>query len=69
MLSARSPCLALARSGGRVEKDDKGREIFVIPVLQPKPSKLAKSWEPGPVANSKFTEEEKKKITAGRKPK
>ena len=61
--------LALARSGGRVEKDDNGQEIFVIPVLQPKPSKLEKSWEPGPVANSKFTEEEMKKITAGRKPK
>ena len=61
--------LALVRSGGRVEKDDKGEEIFVIPVLQPKPSKLEKSWEPGPAADSKFTEEEKKKITAGARPK
>ncbi|MBL7132781.1 MAG: ADP-ribosylglycohydrolase family protein [Phycisphaerae bacterium] len=56
--------LALARSGGRVEKDDKGQEIFVIPVLQPKPSKLEQSREAGPAADSKFTEEEKKKITA-----
>ena len=57
---------ALKRSGGRVEKDDKGQEVFVIPVLEPKPSKLERVWQPGPVAGGKFTEEEKAKITAGK---
>jgi hypothetical protein len=56
-------CEALARAtimkhGGRVERDDEGREIFVIPVEEPKPSALEQCWEPGPIANSRFTEEE-----------
>jgi len=34
----------------------------VIPVRAPKPSALAECWEPGPIANSRFTEEEMKKI-------
>ncbi len=56
--------------GGRIEIDDKGEELFVIPVQVPKPPKLEQSWEPGPAASSKFTEEEMKKITAGQpKPK
>jgi len=62
-------CEMLARKivvddGGRIEKDDKGREVFVIPVQVPKPGKLEQSWDPGPVKDSKFTEEEMKKITA-----
>ena len=62
-------CEMLARKivvaeGGRIEKDDKAREMFVIPVQVPKPGKLEQSWAPGPVENSKFTEEEMKKITA-----
>ncbi|MBL7219607.1 MAG: hypothetical protein ISS69_05810 [Phycisphaerae bacterium] len=52
---------------GKIDKDDKGQEVFVIPVQVPKPGKLEQSWEPGPVKESKFTEEEMKKITAGRK--
>jgi hypothetical protein len=56
-------CEALARAaiikeGGRVERDDEGRETFVIPVEEPKPSALEQCWEPGPIANSRFTEEE-----------
>lgn len=56
-------CEALARQavlkeGGRVERDDKGREFFVIPVREPMPSALEQSWEPGPIANSRFTEKE-----------
>ena len=55
---------ALAQNGGRVEKDAAGEEVFVIPVVEPKPSKLELSWAPGPIANSRFTDEEKARITA-----
>jgi len=55
---------SVVRAGGRVETDAEGREIFVIPIEQPKPGKLEQCWEPGPIANSKFTEEEMAKITA-----
>ena len=53
----------VVKAGGRIEKDDKGEEVFVIPVQTPKPAKLEQCWEPGPVANSRFTEEEMAKIT------
>ncbi len=53
---------ALVQSGGRVEKDAQGEEFFVIPVQAPKPSPLELSWEPGPIADSMFTQEEMAKI-------
>jgi len=53
---------AVVKSGGRIEKDANGEEVFVIPVQRPKPGKLEQCWEPGPIANSKFTDEEMKKI-------
>ncbi|MBL7221979.1 MAG: ADP-ribosylglycohydrolase family protein [Phycisphaerae bacterium] len=53
---------ALARSGGRIEITG-GKEIFVIPVIEPKPLKALSVYKPGPVDNSKFTEAEKAKIT------
>jgi len=53
---------AVVRAGGRIEKAD-GEEILVIRVKKPKPGKLEQCWDPGPIANSKFTEEEMKKIT------
>jgi hypothetical protein len=53
---------AVTRAGGKIEKNDKGEEVFVIPIEEPKPSKLEQCWEPGPVAGSKFTEEEKAQI-------
>jgi hypothetical protein len=56
---------ALAQSGGRVEKDAQGDEVFVIPVVEPKPSKLELSWAPGPIAASRYTEEEMARITEG----
>jgi len=57
------------RSGGRIERDDKGREVFVIPIQEIKPSKLEQCWQPGPTANSKFSAEEMAKIkTAKKKP-
>ena len=52
---------AVERSGGRVETAG-GREVFVIPVKKPKPSAVMKSYDPGPVANSKFTDEEMEQI-------
>jgi hypothetical protein len=57
---------ALQRGGGRVEKADDGQELFIIPVRKTQPSKLERVFEPGPVADSKFTEAEMAEITAGK---
>ncbi|MEI7900303.1 MAG: ADP-ribosylglycohydrolase family protein [bacterium] len=54
---------AIVKEGGRIEKDAKGDEFFVIPVKPVKPSKLELSWAPGPIAGSLFTEDEMAKIT------
>jgi len=48
--------------GGKIEKDDQGKELFVIPIQTPNPGALEQSWEPGPIANSKFTEAEMAQI-------
>ena len=56
---------AVIRGGGRIEQDAHGREVLVIPVIAPQPSKLEQCWAPGPVANSRFTEVEMERITAG----
>ena len=53
---------AIKRAGGRVEKNKDGQEVFVIPVRKPRPSNLEQCWEPGPVANSKFSKKEKAQI-------
>jgi hypothetical protein len=53
---------AVLRAGGRIEKDEDGNEVLVIPVESPRPSKLEQSWDPGPIANSKFTEGEMRMI-------
>ena len=55
---------SVERGGGRIEKDAQGNEVFVIRVEPPKPTRLETCWEPGPVANSLFTESEKDKIEA-----
>ncbi|MDR0697714.1 MAG: ADP-ribosylglycohydrolase family protein [Tannerella sp.] len=52
----------VVREGGRIEKDATGEEFFVIPVKKPTPSPLVFSWDPEPVTNSLFTEEEMAKI-------
>ncbi len=57
-------CEQLARqtvvqAGGRIETEATGVEVFVIPVLEPKPGPVERSWEPGPIAGSRFTEEER----------
>ena len=56
---------AVVRSGGRIEIDADGREVFVIPAQKPVPSQLEQSWQPGPIANSRFSKEQMAKINAG----
>jgi len=51
-----------------VEQDAAGNDVFVIPVQPVLPSRLEPSWEPGPIANSRFTPEEKAQITAAAVP-
>lgn len=53
---------AVIRAGGRIEHDAQGREVWVIPVEEPRPNALEQCWNPGPTANSRFTEEERQKI-------
>ncbi len=53
---------AVVRQGGRIEQDTDGHDVFVIPVQTPQPSPLEQSWEPGPIANSRFTDEEMAQI-------
>jgi hypothetical protein len=53
---------ALAKSGGRVEKDAGGEEVLVIPVQAPKPSLFEDLRKPGPIAGSRFTKDEMAKI-------
>jgi hypothetical protein len=55
---------AVERAGGRIEKTASGEEVFVIPVEAPRPSPFEPSYRPGPIANSRFTEEEMKQIQA-----
>ena len=55
---------SVVRAGGRIEKDGNGKETFVIPVKKPRPGKFEQCWEPGPIANSRFTKAEMAKITA-----
>ena len=53
---------AVKREGGRMLKNAQAQDAFIIPVRKPKPTKLEQCWEAGPVANSKFTEEEMAQI-------
>ncbi|MBR5626249.1 MAG: ADP-ribosylglycohydrolase family protein, partial [Thermoguttaceae bacterium] len=52
---------ALEQAGGFI-KEVNGEEVFFIPVLEPVPSPLVFCWDPEPIANSRFTEEEYAKI-------
>jgi hypothetical protein len=53
---------AVLRAGGKIEVSAQGEEIWFIPVQQPKPSPLERCWEPGPIANSRFSPEEMAQI-------
>jgi hypothetical protein len=48
--------------GGRIETNDKGREVFLIPIQTTRPGKLQQCFQPGPIAGSQFTEDEMAKI-------
>ncbi|MCP4454268.1 MAG: ADP-ribosylglycohydrolase family protein [Planctomycetes bacterium] len=54
---------AVIRSGGSVAKNDNGQEVYVIPRETPVLARVEQCWEPGPMANSRFTEEEMAQIT------
>jgi len=51
------------RHGGRIARED-GEEMLVIPMDTPRPSRLELSWEPGPIAGSRYTPAEMRRITA-----
>jgi len=53
---------SVVRAGGRIERDARGKEVFVIPNVKTKPPKLEQCWEPGPIANSRYTPEEMDKV-------
>jgi hypothetical protein len=53
---------ALAQAGGRMEKDAAGEDIFVIPVRAPRPSKFEDLRKPGPIAGSRYSDDEMRKI-------
>lgn len=52
----------VAQQGGRIEKDAAGKEWFVLPRVAAKPGAYTPTWQAGPVAESKFTDEEYAKI-------
>lgn len=49
---------AVQQNGGRIETDENG-EVFVIPIQQPIPSALEKSWAPGPISDIQFSKEQR----------
>lgn len=53
---------ALIAEGGRIEKNESGEEILMIPVRKTVPSEYRPTWEPGPIAGSRFTDEEMAEI-------
>ncbi|NMC20179.1 MAG: ADP-ribosylglycohydrolase family protein [Thermogutta sp.] len=53
---------AVVRQGGRIERDADGNEVLLIPLAEPKPGPLEQCWEPGPIAGSRYTDEERAKI-------
>lgn len=52
----------VVREGGWIERDENGREFFVIPVRAPQPTPLEQSWAPGHIANSRYTNGEMARI-------
>ena len=49
---------AVVQAGGKLEKNDNGEDVFVIPVAKPRPSRLEQCWQPSLIANSRFTKPE-----------
>lgn len=55
---------AVQRAGGGVERGADGAETFVIPMQAPRPGPCESCWEPRPVANARFSDEERARIRA-----
>ncbi len=53
---------AVKQGGGRVETTASGDEVFVIPIVPPRPSRLEATYQPDPAADSKFTPDELARI-------
>ncbi|MDR0327563.1 MAG: ADP-ribosylglycohydrolase family protein [Planctomycetaceae bacterium] len=53
---------AIIKEGGFIEKNGQGEEVFVIPVKAVKQGPTMKTWSPGPIAGSEFTEKEQQQI-------
>jgi len=54
---------AIIKEGGKIEKDSKGNEYFLIPDNKPVLMPTMKSWEPLPEEGSYFSEDEMAQIT------
>ena len=52
---------AVVAAGGKVVVEE-GQEVLLIPRQTPRPSPLMRSWEPGPIASSRFTPAERARI-------
>ncbi len=60
-------CRKLARqavldAGGEIDAPGSDREALLIPAAKPEPTALERSWEPGPIADSRFTPAERAQI-------
>lgn len=53
---------ALIKSGGQVEKDVAGEEVFVIPIKKPQPSPFEDLRNPGPITGDRYSDKEMAKI-------
>ncbi len=58
---------AVYRQGGFTEHDEMGNEIFVIPFEQPQPNQLESMLNPGPIANTTYTDWQMKQIKVEQK--
>jgi ADP-ribosylglycohydrolase len=45
-------------AGGRIETDENGEEVFLIPIQTPVPSAFVQSWAPGPESDASFSPQE-----------
>ncbi len=52
----------VTHAGGRIEYDSNGNEIFVVPVQEPKPSKLEQSWSAGEPEELTYSNAEMRQI-------
>jgi len=53
---------ALVKAGGRIEKNQRGDEVFVVPVKEPVASKFEDIKNPGPLTGSQYSPAERARI-------